>query len=80
MFLFTGARKEVFTSGSGPIFVRTLNCDKEHSVDVFGDCVVENDLGLSSCSHSDDIGVHCEGASKLPIILPSRQEYYTEYI
>lgn len=64
ILLFTGARKDTFTSGSGPIFVRTLNCE-EQSMDVFEDCVVENDLGLSDCSHNDDVGVHCEGASSI---------------
>ena len=49
--------------------MRRLDCD-EDSVDVFRDCVVENDLGVFECSqdHSDDAGVHCEGNHKLYVL------------
>ena len=48
-----------FADGTGPIFVKTLTCD--NTVDLFRGCVVENDLGLSKCHHSEEVGVHCEG-------------------
>ena len=47
-----------FSSGSGPIFVSRLQCQQGAE---FSECVVENDLGQTDCSHSDDVGVRCEG-------------------
>ena len=55
----TAGEQRRFADGSGPIFVNTLTCD--NAVDLFRGCVVENDLGLSECDHSNDVGVHCEG-------------------
>ena len=47
-----------FGSGSGPIFVSRLQCQQGAE---FSECVVENDLGQTDCSHSEDVGVRCEG-------------------
>ena len=61
-FLFTtgGDTTPTFPPGSGPIFVDSLICNEE-SQTVIGDCVALNDIGLTDCSHQDDIGVQCEG-------------------
>ena len=51
------------TSESVPIFIPKLNCPSDPSLsdNPFVECLNEVDLGLSECTHSDDVGVLCEG-------------------
>lgn len=53
-----GGTQRNFTSGTGAIFVSRLQCRPDGD---FSDCIVMNDIGLSECSHNDDIGVECQG-------------------
>jgi hypothetical protein len=61
MILYIGARV-VSTSLPGsfrtPIFLRALDCRSSEHTNIL-DC--ESDLGITKCSHNQDVVVHCEG-------------------
>ena len=46
-------------SGSGPIFLDQLNCNGTEGTLL--ECVAFTGLGLSTCDHSQDVGVRCRG-------------------
>jgi hypothetical protein len=57
----TGAQVvSTFLPGSPrtPIFLRALDCQSGVHANIL-DC--ESDLGITSCSHNQDVVVHCEG-------------------
>ena len=45
-------------SPNTPIFLRALDCQSDEHTNIL-DC--ESDLGITRCSHKDDVVVHCEG-------------------
>ena len=45
-------------SSSTPIFLRALDCQLDEDTNIL-DC--ESDLGITRCSHDQDVVVHCEG-------------------
>ena len=53
-----------------PIFIRRLQCpdasDSDQSEAPYTACLNEVVLGLSECTHSEDIGIFCEGTYVLP--------------
>ena len=59
--LFIGGEPATFSPGTGPIFIRNLNCPSGIPVDAYVECLNEARLGQSECSHDDDIGVRCTG-------------------
>ena len=48
-----------FRSGTGPIFLDQLNCRPDDNNLL--DCSRLSPLGLPTCGHDGDVGVHCEG-------------------
>ena len=60
--LYTAGAQVVSTSLPGsprtPIFLRALDCQLDVHANIL-DC--ESDLGITRCSHNQDVVVHCEG-------------------
>ena len=60
--LHTAGAQVVSTSLPGsprtPIFLRALDCQLGVHANIL-DC--ESDLGITRCSHNQDVVVHCEG-------------------
>ena len=54
--LFRGAE---FGEGSGPIFLEQVDCRSTDSVLL--ECMRGVPLGLTTCDHSQDVGVRCNG-------------------
>lgn len=59
--LFIGGEPATFSPGTGPIFIRNLNCPSDIPVDAYVECLNEARLGQSQCSHDNDVGVRCTG-------------------
>ena len=61
-YIYTAGAQVVSTSRSGsddtPIFLRALDCQLGVHTNIL-DC--ESDLGITRCSHDQDVAVHCEG-------------------
>ena len=52
-----------FGRGSGPIFLDRLDCGSNDNTLL--SCNRFSTLGLPGCNHERDVGVHCEGVSKM---------------
>ena len=50
--------KTGFRSGTGPIFMSSLNCNGTETSLL--DCDFFSTTDIQNCDHSMDIGVHCE--------------------
>ena len=51
--------RSVSDRGTGPIFLDELDC--RGTEDNLLECNAFTDLGLSTCDHSQDVGVRCRG-------------------
>ena len=53
-------RVESFGQGAGPIYLSRLDCHGGEAT-LLGCESFTGATGVHDCSHSDDVGVHCEG-------------------
>ncbi len=55
-------------SGTGPIYLESLSCSGSESTIL--DCQLFSTLGVTTCDHSEDVGVKCIGMSVNMLLIP----------